>query len=328
MRSPLVILILGVAACTVARAEQGAVRVQREPPTAIVIRHSPVPVVHRQTEVVGDILKLAVRRPAPRRPQRTEVWLSVRTAAGAPIPLQNPRNLRIREIIDGQPRAVPPGAVTVEQQPLAVVLLRDVSASLGAAALSHSQRAIQAYVMQMQPGDRTALVVFSSQAAVVTPLTDQPARLNAGLRTPFLPLDTALYDAIVLGLRELTRLGERYRKALVVFTDGHDTASGRSLEETLAIAASSAIPIFTVGVGEADAAVLQQLSGVSRGLSFPARHTGELASIYATIAALLRTSSVISYPVAARAGETVHVEITAGGSPQDRVIFYGVYTVP
>lgn len=181
----------------------------------------------------------------------------------------------------------------------------------------------------MSQADVSELIFFGSNVSIMRSFTGNKRLLQTTLSLPFSRGSTALFEAIVFGLNELHRLDDKYLKALVVFTDGRDTASSRSLDEMVAVAASSAIPIFTIGVGEADAEVLQQISRRSKGVYSYASNTAALESIYNSISKILRESYVLSYPSSAKSGDKVEVEITAPLKDKRSIgKFSGHYLVP
>ena len=65
---------------------------------------------------------------------------------------------------------------------------------------------------------------------------------------------TAIYDTIADGLTMLSR-GCYSTKALLVITDGMDTASHASLDETAAAASKAKVPIYSIGIGDPNARV-------------------------------------------------------------------------
>ena len=78
--------------------------------------------------------------------------------------------------------------------------------------------------------------------------TDSRVLLDQGT-TLLEPLgDTALYDALRVGLQHVNQ-GHRQKRALVVLTDGLDTASRTSLEEVVATVQRAEVMVYTIGIG-------------------------------------------------------------------------------
>src|SRR5918912_828666 len=71
--------------------------------------------------------------------------------------------------------------------------------------------------------------------------------MNGGLARLRADEATALYDAIVYSLYNF--VGVKGQKALVLITDGRDTASKFSFEQAIEYAQRAAVPIYAIGIG-------------------------------------------------------------------------------
>jgi Ca-activated chloride channel family protein len=97
----------------------------------------------------------------------------------------------------------------------------------------------------------------------------------------------AIYDAIVLMSREQAK-NRQYQYSVIAFTDG-ESNKGRDFKQFKADYAAlpedaRAIPVFTVAFGEANEAVLREVSKLSGGKSFDARKTA-LSAVFKEIRA-------------------------------------------
>lgn len=119
------------------------------------------------------------------------------------------------------------------EKPFTVALLLDTSASTHFH-LDDIKEAAIAFAKQLRPQDRVLVVTFNSEVLLLTeatnniPLIQDAIEVNAYTGT-----STRLYDAVDLTIAE--RLNQiKGRKAIVLFTDGVDTASQQaSYESTL-----------------------------------------------------------------------------------------------
>ncbi|TMA59186.1 MAG: VWA domain-containing protein, partial [Deltaproteobacteria bacterium] len=73
-----------------------------------------------------------------------------------------------------------------------------------------------------------------------------------------------LYDAILDGLRRVKQ-GRRQKRALVVITDGMDTASSASLTETIEAVRRAGVMLYTIGIGNPTSSSLAAGSWGARG---------------------------------------------------------------
>jgi len=108
-----------------------------------------------------------------------------------------------------------------------------------------------------------------------TPFTNDPKRMRAifdGIAPGGM---TALYDALAAGLVQVAA-GRWERRALIVFSDGGDNASGRRLDDVLKIARGASATIYAIGIYDKDdpdknPGVLRKIAEASGGRAyFPA----------------------------------------------------------
>jgi VWFA-related protein len=108
---------------------------------------------------------------------------------------------------------------------------------------------------------------------------------------------TALHDALVTSLYYCRAV--RGQRALVLLSDGDDTASGIAFRDALEYARRSGVAIYTVGLaGQLKGPVrgkLDQLAGETGGRSFYIERAEELAGVYAEIEEELRSRYLLAY---------------------------------
>ena len=136
---------------------------------------------------------------------------------------------------------------TAELTPVTSLLLLDSSASVRSN-LSAIQTAAYLFLRNMASGDQGRVATFSEGVRFGPPygheIWNQVSMIRA--MRPF--GKTALYDAILTGLQELSRVEER--KALILVSDGEDSGQGGSVstrEQALEGARLSEGAIYTVG---------------------------------------------------------------------------------
>jgi Ca-activated chloride channel family protein len=110
---------------------------------------------------------------------------------------------------------------------------------------------------------------------------------------------TALFDAIDAGLRQLER-GAQSRKVLIVISDGGDNASRRTFDDVLDQALQRDVVIYAVGIydpddHEARPGLLRRLAGVTGGEAFFPRKISEVTPVLERIARDIRSSYTIGY---------------------------------
>jgi Ca-activated chloride channel family protein len=136
-----------------------------------------------------------------------------------------------------------------EESPVSLALLVDVSGSMDVADnQAAAKNAAHHVVSWLRPGvDEAAVFAFDTSLVELRPFTGNVAEVTAAFDhlKPFGA--TSLRDAIAATARRVVERG-RMRRAVVVLTDGVDTASRLSGSEVAAIASSIDVPVYIVAV--------------------------------------------------------------------------------
>lgn len=117
------------------------------------------------------------------------------------------------------------------EKPFTVALLLDTSASTHFH-LEEIKEAAIAFAKQLRPQDRVLIVSFNSEVLLLTEPTNNLGLIQDVIEVnAYTGTSTRLYDAVDLTIRE--RLNQiKGRKAIVLFTDGVDTASQQATYES------------------------------------------------------------------------------------------------
>lgn len=135
------------------------------------------------------------------------------------------------------------------QVPLDVALVLDTSGSM-LAALPMLKNGARGLLGRLRAGDRAMLVDVKGRISVPEPLTADLARIEAAIGRVSVSGNTAIHDGIYLALRQFERdrrsPSELRRQALVVFSDGLDTASRMDFNEVMALARTLDVTIYSI----------------------------------------------------------------------------------
>ena len=158
--------------------------------------------------------------------------------------------------------------------------------------------------IQRRIGDRIGLIVFGSQAYLLTPLTFDRETVLTQLKESSVGLpgrETAIGDAVGLAVK---RLRERPQDArvLILLTDGVNDAGELDPDKSIELAVAEHVKIYTIGIGaeamrvdglfgsrvvnpsaDLDAHLLTAMAEKTGGHFYRARNTAELAQIYGEI---------------------------------------------
>jgi VWFA-related protein len=148
--------------------------------------------------------------------------VSVMDRSGRFIPNLRQQDFRVYE--DGVEHEVAYFASV--EKPFTLALVLDTSASTRFR-LEEIQDAAIAFINQLRPDDRVLVVSFDEEVRVLAEATNNRNVLRDAIRRTHTGGSTKLYDAVDLVINQrLNR--EQGRKAVVLFTDGVDTASNHA----------------------------------------------------------------------------------------------------
>ena len=161
-------------------------------------------------------------------------------------PLTNLPETAFKVLDDGKPVKVTKFDY-VKNLPLSIGLAIDTSGSMLPRMSEAQKAASQFFSNVLRNGDRAFLVSFDTQPQLVQRWSPRLADVNAGLSKLRAEESTALYDAVVYSLYNF--LGVKGQKALIIISDGRDTASKFSFDQALEYARRAAVPIYGIGIG-------------------------------------------------------------------------------
>ncbi|MGO9056189.1 MAG: VWA domain-containing protein [Candidatus Binataceae bacterium] len=131
--------------------------------------------------------------------------------------------------------------------PISIGIVVDTSGSMEWK-LAAAKAALEHLVSSLNPRDQFFMMAFSDRAYLLQDFTNNPSDVTRAIGILHAEGDTALYDAVVMGLQKVER-GRWPKRALLVMTDGMDNKSSHSLDETIGAARSGGVLIYTVGLG-------------------------------------------------------------------------------
>jgi Ca-activated chloride channel homolog len=204
-----------------------------------------------------------------------------------------------------------------------------------------AQDAISDFIRSLETVDKVAFYSYSRNLSRGTPLTADRARVLRGVRSTVAGDDAALYNCLLLTIKD----GARHpgRKVVVVFSNGPDNASVVPPEDVAELAQSVGIPVYMVSTAEArlepiSTAVFERMSAATGGKAYFAKSWRDEKKAFASIRNDLgHLYSVTYYPAAnpnhgwrtlnvKLVGEKMkkyHIRTRSGYRPQP-ARFYGV----
>ena len=159
----------------------------------------------------------------------------------------------------------------VEQRPVAMALVLDVSGSMSGEKIEQARQSVLSMIEQMRDTDRIALVTYSDSARVVQPLAmvrDVRAQLRAVVPTIQIEGGTNIPSGLGLGAQALAEAPDTLVRRVVLMSDGRD-GSGRPLDviaQDVRQRAEGGVTLSSLGVGaDYDESYMSRLADAGRG---------------------------------------------------------------
>jgi VWFA-related protein len=182
-------------------------------------------------------------------------------------------------------------SVTLEKLPLSVTMVLDTSQSVAGERLQHLVQAGTGLVAALHPEDRAALVTFSHAVDLRVPMTGDLTAIRDALGAMNGNGATALRDAVHLALQ--LQPHDQTRPLMLVFTDGHDTASWLTEDAAIDSARRAGVVIHVVRV-ESDA-FLDKLTQICGGRSWSATSDRQLQDLFTKALDEMRARYLLTY---------------------------------
>jgi len=152
---------------------------------------------------------------------------------------------------DGEPQPVT--QFTDQRVPVSLGVLLDASDSMRGQPIVDARSALDRFVADLlEPEDEAFVAAFNHRPRIVALWTRPPATLKSQLDALRPTGGTAIYDALVAS-STLFDLRTHTRSALVVISDGADTASDRSLQQARDVIRRTDPFVYAIAIDSADA---------------------------------------------------------------------------
>jgi VWFA-related protein len=206
--------------------------------------------------------------------------------------------------------------ITQEDRPLTLGLVIDSSRSIGERRREVIVGAMRLAVLSHEQDD-LFLVSFNDKASLGHFQDGDFTRNLPTLRNALFGMKpeglTALYDGVIMALDKL-REGRWEREAAVLFSDGGDTASDATLEETLERVQRSDALLYTIGLASEinpyrSPKTLKKLAQASGGEAFFPVTDEELKRVCENIATEMRSQYTLTYAPSNPRREGIYREI-------------------
>jgi len=240
------------------------------------------------------------RKPLRSNIELTVVTATVRNADGQLVPGLPKEDFEVYEDGERQPIA----QFTNERVPIGLGLLLDISDSMFGRRLRDARDAVQRFLLELlSPSDEFFLMAFNHQPRQLTGWTAQPGPVKTALDELRPTGATAIYDAVKAAL-PLIDQRNRERAALVIISDGADTASDTTLYDLRTDLLTTDASIFAIAIDSpkeqpintrVNPQALAEITNQTGGHTDVVKDSADLAAATARIADELNSQYVLGY---------------------------------
>jgi len=189
----------------------------------------------------------------------------------------------------------------------------------------YAEDAIADFVRGLDRADSVAVYTFSRNLSRATSLTRDHGEAIGGLRNAVAGDDAALYNCLLLTLRDAAKIPGR--KVIIVFSNGPDNASMVAPDDVRAVAEDEGIPIYVISTSEVNkdpisSGVFRRMAQRTGGKSYWAKTWQKQVEAFEDIREDMSNSYTITYYPQANANEgfrKITVEIVSDPGKKYRV---------
>ena len=194
-----------------------------------------------------------------------------------------------------------------KRTPVSVGVLLDTSDSMRGQPIVDARGALDRFMGELLESDDEAFVgAFNHLPRILVPWTAPPSRLAGRLESERPTGGTAIYDAIAASMSMFGHR-QRTRAAMIVISDGADTASDHSLPQTRELLRRSDAFVYAIAIDSAteqrvstrvNPEALREITGPSGGYTEVVRTSADLGPATQRIAEELNSQYMLAYATA------------------------------
>jgi len=189
----------------------------------------------------------------------------------------------------------------------------------------YAEDAIADFVRGLDKADSVAVYTFSRNLSRASTLTRDRGSAIMGLRKAVAGDDTALYNGLLLSLRDAAKVPGR--KVVIVFSNGPDNASMVAPDDVRAVAEDEGIPIYVISTNEVNkdaisSGVFRRITSRTGGKAYWAKTWQKQVEAFENIREDLGNSYTVTYYPVPNPNEgfrKINVEIVSDAARKYRV---------
>ena len=308
-----------------------------------------------QTDVAGAGQQRPARREAPARlhlrslidksyPSQIELQLTLTDSTGRAILGCAPPYLRadmragsywvgLQDSCNGERSVISTFSVEEVREsstdPYALAFVIDHSGSMGKTRIRKLREAVKSTLSIIGTTDMVTVMPFAGSSGVDVLLTSDTALMRSSMdieKHASIKPGTAIYDATIHAVRELSAAPKEKKRAILMFTDGEDGSSKSKLTDAIRAARDSGVAVYAIAYGLTNEEPLLALAQKTGGQFYRIYSTREFPLVFRDIYRSLKNYYRIRYAPPPCAGiHTVRAELRIPEIGVKRLVASGTY---
>ncbi|WP_157514566.1 T9SS type A sorting domain-containing protein [Mangrovimonas sp. TPBH4] len=161
-------------------------------------------------------------------------------------------------------------------------------------AIDYAKEGVLGFLDETKPSnDSISFVGFSTTVDKIYPLTNDVSGIKLFVEEVSPNGRTSFYDALFLTIENLSKGSSK--SVIVALTDGQDNESTHTSQEVIDFANDKEIAIYTIGLGNVNSTLLEQVSQKTDGLYYYTNDPKKLKDIYLNIKEQIKSIYQVDY---------------------------------
>lgn len=161
-------------------------------------------------------------------------------------------------------------------------------------AIDYAKEGVISFLDETKPSnDSISFVGFSTTVDKIYPLTNDVSGIKSFVEKVLPEGRTSFYDALFFTIENISKYSSK--SVIVALTDGQDNASKHTLKGMIDLANEREIAIYTIGLGNVNSTLLEQISKKTDGFYYYTNDPKKLKEIYLNIKEQIKSIYQVDY---------------------------------
>lgn len=183
--------------------------------------------------------------------------------------------------------------------PYAIIFILDHSGSMGKKRILKLREAVKHVLYATKKDDMVGIIKFAAKPFFEVPLSNVPKVFRKNfivedLEPKGIGSGTAMYNSLDFALRQFDTIDIKYKKVLILFSDGGDNQSKIKIDSILKLTRQKNVEIYTIAYGYFDKNI-EEIAQYSGGRFYPIISTREFPYVFKDIYTTLNNYYKVTY---------------------------------